>query len=117
MPDVLGIQLDAQTRCAHYNSPFDVIAIKMRCCSTYFACKDCHDALADHPLERWRPHERARRAILCGVCRSELTIAQYLESSGYCPRCKALFNPGCREHHDYYFAGTGTTAAGTNQCG
>ena len=28
--NVHGINLDAQTRCAHYNKPEDVIAIKMR---------------------------------------------------------------------------------------
>lgn len=106
MPDVFGIQLDAQTRCAHYGSPLDVVAIKMKCCGKYFACKDCHDALADHPLEPWPQRERSCRAILCGVCRSELTIVQYLENPGYCSRCTAPFNPGCREHHHWYFTET-----------
>lgn len=104
LPEVRGLSVDAQTRCAHYDSPLDVIAIKMSCCGTYFACKDCHDALAGHALEPWPRSERTQRAVLCGVCRSELTIAQYLESSNRCPTCGAPFNPGCREHRRYYFA-------------
>jgi uncharacterized CHY-type Zn-finger protein len=98
MPDVRGIRIDAQTRCAHYNSLLDVIAIKAKCCGIYFACKDCHDELADHRLEPWPLGNRAQPAVLCGVCSSELTIEQYLESSAHCPACKASFNPRCSEH-------------------
>lgn len=103
---VRGIGVDEETRCAHYHLPVDVVAIKMKCCDTYFACKDCHDALADHPIEPWPSEERARRAVLCGVCGSQLTIEQYLECSSRCPACNAAFNPGCSEHHHYYFART-----------
>jgi uncharacterized CHY-type Zn-finger protein len=104
MPEVRGNLVDAQTRCAHYDSRVDVIAIKMKCCDAYFACKDCHDELADHVLEPWPLAERAQLAVLCGICGSELTIAQYLESSAQCPACKASFNPRCSEHYDYYFS-------------
>lgn len=104
-PEVCGLEVDAQTRCAHYHSPLDVVAIKMKCCRTYFACKDCHDALADHELEPWPREERAQRAVLCGVCGSEVTIAEYLASSERCPACSAPFNARCRTHHDYYFSG------------
>src|SRR6202012_5491024 len=55
--DVRGIDLDSQTRCVHYNSQFDIIAIKMKCCDVYYACKDCHDALASHVLEVWPRRE------------------------------------------------------------
>jgi uncharacterized CHY-type Zn-finger protein len=103
-PEVRGIELDAQTRCAHYDSPLDIIAIKMKCCAAYFACKDCHAALADHSLEPWPREEWQQHAVLCGACSSELTIAAYLESSDRCPVCRAPFNPGCREHREYYFA-------------
>jgi uncharacterized CHY-type Zn-finger protein len=50
-PYVRGINLDFQTRCAHYNSPLDIIAIKMKCCGLHYACKACHDALADNALQ------------------------------------------------------------------
>jgi uncharacterized CHY-type Zn-finger protein len=105
LPEVRGIRVDERTRCAHYDSPLDIIAIKMKCCRTYFACKDCHDALADHSLEPWPREERAEAAVLCGACGTELTIAEYLESCNRCPSCGAPFNPGCRMHHGYYFAG------------
>jgi uncharacterized CHY-type Zn-finger protein len=102
--EVRGVRVDAQTRCAHYNSPVDVIAIKMKCCGAYFACKECHAALADHPLEPWSREDQAERAVLCGVCGSELSIAAYLDSSTRCPACSASFNPRCSDHHEYYFS-------------
>ncbi len=99
-----GVRVDAQTRCAHYHSPVDVIAIKMKCCGEYFACKDCHDALADHALEPWPREDRAQRAVLCGICGSDLVIADYLESPARCPACSTSFNPRCSDHHEYYFS-------------
>ena len=41
-PEVLGVNLDPQTRCEHYHGPTDIIAIKMKCCGRYYACKECH---------------------------------------------------------------------------
>ena len=101
---VNGVALDPQTRCAHYHSPLDIIAIKMACCETYYACKDCHEELADHRLQVWPVKEWDTPAILCGACREELTIGQYLQSGSSCPNCSADFNPGCEKHHHFYFA-------------
>ena len=58
---VRGVGLDFQTRCAHYHGPTDIIAIKMKCCGEYYACKDCHDAFAGHPIDVWREAEWTRR--------------------------------------------------------
>ena len=102
-PEVRGIGLDAQTRCAHYRTPLDIIAIRMKCCGVYYACKDCHEALADHPIEVWRRSEWDQRAVLCGACGSELRIWEYLQSGYRCPACGAEFNPGCRKHYHLYF--------------
>jgi len=104
IPEVRGLNVDAQTRCLHYHSPLDIIAIKMKCCATYFACKDCHEALADHPIELWPSSEWETPAILCGSCRAELSIANYLKSNSRCPHCQAAFNPRCSKHHHVYFA-------------
>jgi uncharacterized CHY-type Zn-finger protein len=104
-PHVFGIGLDPETRCAHYSSALDVIAIKMKCCGRYYACKDCHDALERHVTEVWPIEEREQLAVLCGACKSELTIRQYLDCSNICPHCQAPFNPRCRYHYHFYFQG------------
>jgi uncharacterized CHY-type Zn-finger protein len=77
LPDVRGINLDAHTRCKHYHGPTDIVAIKMKCCGVYYACKDCHAALANHRIEIWPEDEWSQKAILCGACGVELTIRQY----------------------------------------
>jgi uncharacterized CHY-type Zn-finger protein len=106
-PQVRGLRLDAQTRCAHWHSTLDIIAIKMKCCGIYYACKDCHDALADHPAEVWLHGEWDEAAVLCGACDTELTVQQYLNCGNVCPDCGASFNPGCRNHYHFYFEQTG----------
>jgi uncharacterized CHY-type Zn-finger protein len=102
-PVVLGIEVDGQTRCRHYRSSLDVVAIKMKCCDQYYACKDCHQELAGHAAVVWPVQEWDRKAILCGSCKAELTIHEYLGCESRCPCCQALFNPGCKNHHRYYF--------------
>ncbi|MGB6190958.1 MAG: CHY zinc finger protein [Terracidiphilus sp.] len=102
-PEVRGIDVDGKTRCAHYHSALDVIAIKMACCGTYYACKECHDAVAGHAAKVWSRAEWDARAILCGVCGDELTIREYIVCGSACPRCGTHFNPGCRKHYHFYF--------------
>lgn len=100
---VRGINVDEATRCAHWHSARDVIAIKMRCCGEYYACYECHAALAGHETAVWPREEWGTRAVLCGICGGELTIREYLASGYRCPACGAEFNPGCRNHHHLYF--------------
>jgi uncharacterized CHY-type Zn-finger protein len=102
-PNVRGVGLDSQTRCEHYRGPTDIIAIKMKCCGLYYACKDCHETLADHPIEVWLESEWTQQAVLCGACGTILTILQYMHSDSRCPACGARFNPGCRSHYHLYF--------------
>jgi uncharacterized CHY-type Zn-finger protein len=102
-PPVRGVNLDANTRCRHYQGPTDIIAIKMKCCGQYYACKDCHQELAGHPIEVWPRAEWNCEAILCGNCGTEMTIDRYLNSDSQCPSCGAYFNPGCRNHYHFYF--------------
>ncbi len=103
VPTVHGVHLDDETRCLHYNSPIDIIAIKMACCDTYYACKGCHEALANHDIQVWPRTTWDTPAILCGVCKSELTIAEYMQSNNICPNCASAFNPVCRNHYHFYF--------------
>jgi uncharacterized CHY-type Zn-finger protein len=101
---IRGVDLDPQTRCAHYRGPLDIIAIKMKCCGDYYACKDCHDALAGHAIEVWPRDEWNEKAILCGACGAELTVHEYLQSQNCCPICRSSFNPKCKNHYHFYFA-------------
>jgi uncharacterized CHY-type Zn-finger protein len=103
-PQVRGVDLDAQTRCAHYGTALDIISIKMKCCGVYFACKECHEVLAGHPIETWPQPEWTQRAVLCGACGYEMSINEYRASSYRCPNCIAPFNPGCSKHYRFYFA-------------
>jgi uncharacterized CHY-type Zn-finger protein len=104
LAEVRGVELDPQTRCRHYHGPIDIIAIKMKCCGLYYACKDCHEALADHPAAVWPEKEWGEKAVLCGSCGTELTIRQYMQCGYQCPACNARFNPRCRNHYHDYFA-------------
>ncbi len=100
---VRGINLDSQMRCAHYHGASDIVAIKMKCCGLYYACKDCHAELADHEIEVWPESQWNQQAILCGACKTELTIQQYVQDEWCCPVCHERFNPGCRNHYHFYF--------------
>ncbi|PSR81933.1 hypothetical protein BD289DRAFT_438354 [Coniella lustricola] len=125
---VHGIDVTERTQCAHWHSDRDIIAIKHRCCGQYFACISCHNALtttptptptasADgqapngsqeggiipHKADVWRKDERDTPAVLCGNCKRELTVKEYLGCGNACPECQAAFNPGCARHYDLYF--------------
>ncbi|WKB35718.1 CHY zinc finger protein [Terrilactibacillus sp. S3-3] len=100
---VAGVDVDEETRCAHYHTERDIIAIKFKCCQTFYSCYECHEALADHPAAVWRKEEFDQRAILCGACGYTLTIREYLACGAECPNCHAPFNPGCARHYPLYF--------------
>jgi uncharacterized CHY-type Zn-finger protein len=100
------VEVDGETRCAHYRSAVDIVAIKMKCCEVYYACKDCHEALAGHAIEVWPRGEFDVKAVLCGACGTELTIRNYLGCETWCPACGAEFNPGCEKHWGFYFERT-----------
>lgn len=100
---VFGKSIDKQTRCVHWHSALDVIAIKFKCCDKYYPCFSCHEEEADHEHQVWPRHEFDKKAILCGVCGHELTIQEYMDSNNTCPKCEASFNPGCSNHYHLYF--------------
>ena len=100
---VKGKTIDAQTRCVHFYSPLDIIAIKMKCCNSYYPCIYCHNEEAAHEARVWPKNEFEAKAILCGACNLEMAITEYLNSGYACPFCKAAFNPGCSNYHHFYF--------------
>ena len=101
--EVYGKVIDDNTRCVHYHSPVDIIAIKFKCCDKYYPCYQCHQETADHSPKTWVKDDWDVKAILCGACKTELTIKEYLQSANCCPVCKAAFNPNCSKHYHLYF--------------
>ncbi|PYZ91678.1 hypothetical protein CR194_18795 [Salipaludibacillus keqinensis] len=101
--EVRGKPIDSETRCEHYQSEKDRIAIKFNCCNTYYPCIRCHEETAEHPVTRWEEHEFGEKAILCGACGEEITIKEYLQVESHCPCCRAKWNPNCSLHQHYYF--------------
>ncbi|WP_083205267.1 CHY zinc finger protein [Bacillus sp. FJAT-27264] len=100
---VYGVQMDSQTRCRHYHSPIDIIAIRFACCDAYYPCYECHEEVGCHSAARWGKHQRDEKAILCGACGYQLTIHEYMTCGSLCPACKTAFNPGCQNHYHLYF--------------
>jgi uncharacterized CHY-type Zn-finger protein len=113
-----GIAVDPETRCAHWDSDIDVVALRFGCCGTFSPCHACHVETADHDPEPWPRDRFDEPAVLCGVCGATLSARAYLagDSEGRspsgsrakpdddsCPACGAAFNPGCRRHRDRYF--------------
>ncbi|QWC18137.1 CHY zinc finger protein [Halorubrum sp. 2020YC2] len=103
-----GVAVDPETRCAHWDDPVDVVALRFGCCETYYPCDACHDAAADHEAVPWPRDRFDEPAVLCGACGTTLTARAYLDSDDTCPACGAAFNPGCRKHRDRYFEVAGS---------
>ena len=123
-PHVYGPVVDAEMRCVHWASPRDVVAVQFACCRRFYPCYDCHQAGEDsggagHPPTTWPREDFQHRAILCGACKSLLSIEEYLRLYAEpahacashdppppprCPHCAAPFNPGCRKHMHLYFS-------------
>lgn len=101
--DVFGIELDPETRCAHYHREDDIVAIKFKCCDEWFACYECHAALADHPAKVWPTVDFNKKVILCGACGQQLSATEYFACESKCPSCDRTFNPSCTNHRHLYF--------------
>ena len=101
--DVHGVDIDPETRCAHWRSHLDVIAIRFKCCLEWYSCSDCHRELAGHKTILWQTDEFASEAVVCGACGHKLRIDEYLECGSTCTACRAPFNPGCAKHYGLYF--------------
>ncbi|MFB6252408.1 MAG: CHY zinc finger protein [Halobellus sp.] len=114
---LVGVAVDPETRCAHWDDPVDVVALRFGCCEAFSPCHACHAAATDHDPEPW-PRERFdESAVLCGVCGATLSARTYLDGDGACPECGAAFNPGCRRHRNRYFESPAATDAPTDASG
>ena len=93
----------SKTRCQHYHSERDIIAIKLKCCQKFYACILCHNSCEDHEPITWKLIEFDEEAIFCGNCNSLLSIQRYLDCNSVCPVCCTDFNSRCSNHYHYYF--------------
>ena len=100
---VFGKLVDDNSKCEHYNSDLDIVAIKLKCCNKYYACIFCHNEMENHQAVVWLKEEQNTKAIICGICKTEITINEYLECKNICPNCSGGFNPKCYNHYPYYF--------------
>jgi len=98
-----GVEVDAETRCFHYDTALDVVALRFPCCGVYYPCFRCHETLVDHDPERVSRGAFDAPAVLCGVCGATLSVGSYLDCDDECPECDAAFDPGCQHHRDRYF--------------
>lgn len=99
---IFGTPIDDETRCIHYSTAADVVAIKFVCCERFYPCHLCHEQSADHEAQQWPVDRQHEQAILCGVCQQLVSIECYLGVTE-CPHCSAPFNEGCRLHKHLYF--------------
>lgn len=51
--ELKGQLTDNGTRCIHYHSALDIIAIKFKCCDVYYPCYECHAEEAGHTAQVW----------------------------------------------------------------
>ncbi|KAK6464321.1 hypothetical protein DFJ63DRAFT_283969 [Scheffersomyces coipomensis] len=114
-----GKLIDKHTRCQHYYSKLDIIALKYKCCRVYYPCFQCHLELIDHNVEKFNVTDLAmgEKVVLCGNCYSELTFKEYSEAKvkssisenedicyiQTCIKCNSQFNPNCSLHYELYF--------------
>lgn len=85
MVEAQGFLVDKQTRCIHYHSKLDIIALQCYDCKKYYACYWCHDSLENHIFEPYPLSLIQDKPILCGVCLKLLTYKQYKESLSVAP--------------------------------
>lgn len=101
---VRGVDVDPQGRCTHWHDASDIVATAFPCCPGWWACRDCHDAMQDHAARVWPTDRFHELVVLCGGCRSRLSVTYHLRLSGEaCPHCGRAWNPRCREHAHRYF--------------
>jgi len=77
-----GVAVDPETRCAHWDSERDVVALRFGCCGTFSPCHACHAETADHEPAPWPRARFDDPAVLCGVCGTTLSARRYLAGDG-----------------------------------
>lgn len=105
MIKVWGKVIDNETRCVHWHTDLDVMAIKFKCCKGFYSCYSCHKETTNHPTIKYDlsiQDDRDVQTILCGKCFGAMTFSEYV-SDVRCINCDTAFNPGCKLHYNLYF--------------
>ena len=97
---VYGFTVDDESRCIHYHSDKDIVALQCAQCLRFYPCYQCHDQWEDHQFSAQT--DRTFHAVLCGHCQTTLSIETYLQVKK-CPHCEHDFNPNCAKHYAIYF--------------
>ena len=63
MTTVYGATVDDETRCIHYRTATDIIAIRFACCDRYYPCHLCHAEAETHEARQWALAERETKAV------------------------------------------------------
>lgn len=100
---VFGSIYDNETRCTHWHTDKDIIALKFACCGKYWPCYQCHNSCMEGPLRKYAVVESAVKVVLCGSCAEEMTFQEYIDCDYACKKCHGEFNPGCKLHYGIYF--------------
>jgi uncharacterized CHY-type Zn-finger protein len=79
---VRGVAVDGATRCAHYRTDRDVVAIRFACCDAFYACFDCHATVTDHDAGRLPADRLDEPSVRCGACGTVHAARTYLQVLG-----------------------------------
>lgn len=102
MVKVYGLFIDNEIWCIYYYLFLDVIVIKFKCCNKYYLCYKCYNEYVFYIIERWVENEFDEKVIMCGVCKYEMCICDYMMVE-MCFCCKVYFNSCCKFYYYLYF--------------
>jgi uncharacterized CHY-type Zn-finger protein len=98
-PDVYGPTVDEHTRCVHYATELDIIAIRFACCDRYYPLPLCAiPRLTDHPARTVATRASGTSPPSCArMCWTELTIDPLCQAG-----CEPLRIREEPEHHGHH---------------
>lgn len=75
---VYGLLIDIEICCCYYFIEEDIIVIKFKCCNKYYLCYKCYNEFEKYVIKCWFEFLFNEKVILCGVCKYELIINEYM---------------------------------------
>jgi len=98
---VPAVDVDEETRCAHYGIERDIVAIRVSLLRYLLPLSPVsrRGRRPRRPAVAHRPPRGAGGGVW--RLRAEVAIQEYLGVTG-CPACETRFNPGCADHYGRY---------------